>query len=155
MAQAPGEEEVLALALEELTIQSLSVTYLDARIPNGGLPSVCGYIEEVPDELKCLICSIVFPEPQQHEPCGKILCKQCLERNGVEPCPGCMQEKPAFYLDKESMFSVMVPFIACLQLQTRLPLKWAWCTLFAKCKVPYFYQTMIGSASVLLLLCLS
>lgn len=58
------------------------------------------------DDLKCLICSKVATEPDRHESCGKIFCRDCLVRNGKdEPCPSCKQEKPVFSLDKESKFS--------------------------------------------------
>ena len=37
---------------------------------------------EPDDELKCVICLEVAREPFQHEECGKLLCKECLEEYG-------------------------------------------------------------------------
>ncbi len=40
----------------------------------------CQFLQEPPDDLKCLICLCVAREPVQHgeEGCGKIYCKECI-----------------------------------------------------------------------------
>ena len=49
------------------------------------------FLEEE-DALKCSICLDVARDPQQHDVCGKLLCKVCLEKHGrIKPCPTCKQ----------------------------------------------------------------
>ena len=58
------------------------------------------YIGEPDEGLNCVICLEVARDPLQHEMCGKLFCKQCLEQHGREkPCPYCRQQQPLFYLD--------------------------------------------------------
>ena len=59
------------------------------------------FTTEPDDELKCLICLGVARDPVQHEECGKLFCKMCLEKYGKDkPCPNCRQEKSQYYVDK-------------------------------------------------------
>jgi len=53
---------------------------------------------EPDDSLKCQICLEVASEPMQHE-CGRLFCKECIEKNGNNPCPNCRQECPQYFLD--------------------------------------------------------
>lgn len=56
-----------------------------------------------PDDLKCLICLEVAQDPMQHEACGKLFCKECIEQSGVEnPCPNCRISESKFYMDNRS-----------------------------------------------------
>ncbi len=62
------------------------------------------FIGEV-DDLKCLICLGVARDPLQHEACGKLFCKDCLDMFGKDrPCPNCREEKSRYYVDKRSKF---------------------------------------------------
>ena len=38
--------------------------------------------QEQVDALRCLICLDLASDPQQHEKCGKLFCKTCLEKHG-------------------------------------------------------------------------
>ena len=53
-------------------------------------------LDEV-DALKCLICLDLASDPQQHEKCGKLFCRKCLEKLGRDkPCPNCRQSSSYF-----------------------------------------------------------
>ena len=59
-------------------------------------------ISEPDDELKCVICLAVAREPFQHEECGKLICKECLEEYGRhQPCPHC-RSGSQYYKDNKS-----------------------------------------------------
>ena len=59
-------------------------------------------ISELDDEVKCLICLEVAREPFQHEECGKLFCKECLETYGKKkPCPHC-KTGSQYYKDNKS-----------------------------------------------------
>ena len=61
------------------------------------------FITEPDDELMCLICIEVARDPLQHEKCGKLFFKVCLEKYGRDkPCPNCKQEKSNYYTDRRS-----------------------------------------------------
>ena len=65
------------------------------------------FLADPPDELLCLICLGVAREPLQHEGCGKLFCKECLERHGKDkPCSNCRKDNSSYYLDKRSKHSV-------------------------------------------------
>ena len=66
----------------------------------------CGYkyLVKPTDELKCVICLDVAEDPLQHEKCGKLFCKECLEKYGrKKPCPNCRQEEAYFFDDIRGM----------------------------------------------------
>ena len=64
------------------------------------------FIIEPNDELKCLICHSIARDPLQHEVCGKLFCKVCLEKFGKgKPCPNCRDTKSNYYVDKKSKFA--------------------------------------------------
>lgn len=69
--------------------------------------SVNGYmhkfIDNLPDDMICLICQFPACNPHQRDCCGKIFCKACLdehEKHGNQ-CPNCRQNGKNFY-DKRS-----------------------------------------------------
>ena len=57
------------------------------------------FIGEPSDKLKCLICLDVAKDPKQHETCGKIFCKECIEKNKDKPCPSCRAKSPNYFTD--------------------------------------------------------
>jgi hypothetical protein len=60
------------------------------------------FVAELDDALKCLICLEVANDPLQHEGCGKLFCKECLEKHGRDkPCPNCRGEGN-YYRDNKS-----------------------------------------------------
>ena len=38
------------------------------------------FIAEPDSSLQCVICLDVAEDPRQHEECGRLLCKECLEK---------------------------------------------------------------------------
>ena len=38
------------------------------------------FIEEPDSAIECVICLDVAEDPRQHEECGRLLCKECLEK---------------------------------------------------------------------------
>ena len=60
------------------------------------------FVSEPDDALKCLICHEVARDPLQHEDCGKLFCKECLEEYGRDkPCPNC-RTSSQYYKDNKS-----------------------------------------------------
>ena len=58
------------------------------------------FIAELDDDLKCLICLGVARDPLQHVKCGKLFCKECLEKFGKDkPCPNCRVQHYDYYED--------------------------------------------------------
>ncbi len=56
------------------------------------------WVEDPPDDLKCLICLCVARDPQQHpgddsNPCGKVFCRECITKHKKtsDKCPNCRQ----------------------------------------------------------------
>ena len=92
-------------------------------------PSVsrCEYkfISEPDDELKCLICLEVARDPLQHEACGKLFCKDCLEKHGKDkPCPNCRKGQSHYYVDRRGiLFAIFQyqPLINCDYFQGKEP----------------------------------
>ena len=63
------------------------------------------FVEEADEALKCLICLEVADNPLQHEGCGKLFCKGCLEKLGRDKtCPNCRGEGH-FYVDNRSKYN--------------------------------------------------
>ena len=60
------------------------------------------FIAELDDDLKCMICLALARDPLQHEECGKLFCKECLEKFGKhKPCPNCRTKHSHYYGQKE------------------------------------------------------
>ena len=62
------------------------------------------FIGEPSDKVKCLICLEVAQDPVQHETCGKLFCRECIEKD--KPCPSCRAESSNYFTDTrgETMF---------------------------------------------------
>ena len=59
------------------------------------------FLAEPDDELKCLICLGVARDPLQHEECGRLFYKACIEEHGKhKPCPNCRDTKSSYYINK-------------------------------------------------------
>ena len=61
------------------------------------------FIAEPDSALECVICLDVAEDPRQHEECGRLLCKECLEKYGRDkPCPNCRMKQPQYFKDNKS-----------------------------------------------------
>ena len=60
------------------------------------------FITEPDESLKCSICLEVAVDPKQEEGCGKLFCRECIRKNGSQPCPNCRTGHPNYYNDKKS-----------------------------------------------------
>lgn len=63
------------------------------------------FLSEPPEALKCLICLTIAREPWQHVICGKLFCKDCLEKHKKENdqvCPHCRNEDTRYFPDAKS-----------------------------------------------------
>ena len=61
------------------------------------------FIAEPDSALQCVICLDVAEDPRQHEKCGRLFCKECLEEYGrYKPCPNCRRERPQYFEDNKS-----------------------------------------------------
>ena len=60
----------------------------------------CKWVEDPPEDLKCLICLSVARDPQQHGNggCGKVFCQSCIteyqKKNNT--CPNCRERLTTF-----------------------------------------------------------
>ena len=73
------------------------------------MSSTIEFLTEPDDDLKCLICLGVSRDPLQHEECGRLFCKECLEKYGKHmPCPNCRKEKSHYYVDNRSKLSTLL-----------------------------------------------
>ena len=49
------------------------------------------------DALQCPVCLDVASDPWQHNQCGKVFCRECVEKHGKKkPCPNCRGKQPYF-----------------------------------------------------------
>ncbi len=77
--------------------------------PSGDGSGYYLFLAEPDDDLKCSVCNVVAREPLQHESCGKLFCKQCVEDYGRDkPCPNCQIEKALYYADKRGNLEICV-----------------------------------------------
>ena len=61
------------------------------------------FIARPSEGLKCAICSKVAKSPQQHGHCGKLFCRECLDRYGRhKPCKNCKATNPQYFVDNKS-----------------------------------------------------
>ena len=74
-----------------------------ANGPTGGYD--CHFVEDLPDSLQCLICTMGSREPQQLDCCGKIFCKSCISKLKMSQnrkCPNCRSRTWKQFPDKKS-----------------------------------------------------
>ncbi len=72
-----------------------------SKMSKGGYD--CNFVSLPDEDLKCLICLEVSRDPLQHEACGKLFCKSCIEEYGRDkPCPHCQVEKVQYFVDNRS-----------------------------------------------------
>ena len=72
----------------------------------GSTVSVGDFLSEPDDALKCLICLEVAEEPWQHDKCGRLFCRKCLDMHGKDkPCPNCRTEQPQYFEDARSKYT--------------------------------------------------
>ena len=61
------------------------------------------FVSEPDDALECQVCLEVAEEPWQHDMCGSLFCKKCLDEYGKDiPCPNCWDEQPQYFVDTRS-----------------------------------------------------
>ena len=85
------------------------------------------FVSEPDDSLKCLICLEVAEEPWEHDMCGRLFCKECLDRHGKDkPCPNCRAEQPQYFEDKRGKGVLALRFLS--------PLPKERCTFLSICK---------------------
>ena len=67
------------------------------------------FIFEPDGALQCQICLEVAEEPWQHSKCGRLFCKECLDKYGRDkPCANCRMENPQYFEDRRSEFSLFL-----------------------------------------------
>ena len=65
------------------------------------------FIEEPDSALQCVVCLDIAEDPWQHSKCGRLLCKECLEKYGRDkPCPNCRRKWPQYFEDNKSKWSL-------------------------------------------------
>ncbi len=66
------------------------------------------FILEPDEALKCSIClEVARGQPMQHGgACGRLFCKECIEKHGNKPCPICRGENPQYFEDTRSEFKM-------------------------------------------------
>ena len=72
------------------------------------------FTSEPDDALKCMICLSVAKDPWQHghEECGRLFCKECIDKNGEDkPCPNCGMEQPQYFPDSRSKYDEFLFFL--------------------------------------------
>ena len=71
-----------------------------SNIADNVIVSKYNFIAEPDGALQCVICLDVAEDPWQHSKCGRLLCKECLEKYGRDkPCPNCRMEQPLYFED--------------------------------------------------------
>ena len=61
------------------------------------------FLREPDKDLKCVICLDIVNNPLEHEKCGKLLCRECLEKYGHDkPCPHCRTKGAKFHPARKS-----------------------------------------------------
>ena len=59
------------------------------------------FVGEPADVLKRAICLEVARDPHQHEECGKLFCKECIDKHGRDkPCPHCRTQWSQYFRSK-------------------------------------------------------
>ena len=79
-----------------------SHAYSKLQLMASNSSSIYQYVGEPPSDLECVICLEVAEDPRQHEKCGRLICKECLEKLGEgKPCPNCRMD-PKYFKDSKS-----------------------------------------------------
>ena len=61
------------------------------------------FVRDPENDLKCAICLEVAKDPHQHEECGKLFCKECIDKYGrYKPCPHCRTQGSQYFRDNRS-----------------------------------------------------
>ena len=77
------------------------------------------FTSEPDDALKCLICLSVAKDPWQHGKCGRLFCRECIDKYGEDnPCPNCRVEKPQYFEDARSKYSLTSSYTVSFLLLT-------------------------------------
>ncbi len=76
------------------------------------------WVEDPPDDLKCLICLYVARDPQQHpgdatKQCGKVFCADCIteHRKISNKCPNCRQYVSVFQDSRSKTYKILAILI--------------------------------------------
>ena len=60
-------------------------------------------LSEPDDAHKCPICLDIAEEPWQHGECGRLFCKESLDKYGKDKCcPFCKTKQPQYFQDNKS-----------------------------------------------------
>ena len=114
-----------------ITRQELYIEYLTLKMASHLRKFSFVSDSEPDDALKCLICLEVAKEPWQHDKCGRLFCKECLDKYGrAKPCPNCRTEQPQYFEDTRSMCDLTVYSVTA-------------------CKTPYFNALQVKETSKL------
>jgi hypothetical protein len=62
------------------------------------------FVPELDITLLCGMCSKISEDPYQHDRCGQLYCRECLEEYGRHlPCLHCGRPDPYYGMDTRSM----------------------------------------------------
>ena len=71
--------------------------------PRSSAADKFNFVSEPDDALICPICLEVADDPRQHQRCGRLFCRKCLDKYGrYRPCPCCRTVKPLYFADTKS-----------------------------------------------------
>ena len=76
------------------------------------------FVEDPPDDLICLICTLMAKDPQQVTCCGKIFCRVCLteHKKYSDACPQCRKVGGSDFMDQRSKKAILSwswPWVLC------------------------------------------
>ena len=69
------------------------------------------FVSELPASMKCVICSRAARNPKQHEECGKLFCKACLDNYGSDSCPSCKKKGSQYFNDRKSKLQIICLYL--------------------------------------------
>ena len=69
------------------------------------------FISEPDASLICSICMELASQPKQCEDCGNLFCRECIEKNGRNPCPTCRTVNPKYFKDVRSKKCFVLVFV--------------------------------------------
>ena len=55
-------------------------------------------------------------QPKQCEDCGKLLCPNCVKKNGRKPCPNCRTVDQRYFKDVRSKITSIGGYLVCIQI---------------------------------------